>query len=195
MSLSNRDTTPLNPDERLGLRIKNIKTHGELNRYEAANIAKCELWLKNQQPGSILSLEFFKLLHKMMFGEVWNWVGTFRKSEKNLGIPAWQIQEQVAILLQNADLWGRNATYSPLESGARFHVRIEQIHPFPNGNGRYGRLLTNLYLEKIFGHPPIKWVDLDRFKNKDEARKNYIASLRASDAHDFDPLLKFIGAK
>ncbi len=34
-------------------------------------------------------------------------------------------------------------TYGPDELAARFHHRLVQIHPFPNGNGRHGRISTD----------------------------------------------------
>ena len=188
------DTTPLTPDERNGLKVKNIRTHGELNDLEAKNIEKCGFWVKSQNLNNILNIPFVKLLHKKMFEDVWDWAGTFRLSEKNIGISPSQITEQTAILLQDASFWNRNSTYSPLEAAARFHFRIEQIHLFPNGNGRHGRLMTDLYLQNVFGTSPIKWVDLKRFGSKEKARIKYIASLRAADQHDFKPLLEFVGA-
>ena len=190
------DITQLNPDEKHGLKVKNIKTHGELNKLEILNIAKCELWLKDQQLDDILSIQFVKLLHKKMFEDVWDWAGIFRTSEKSIGqVHPSQIQEQLLALLREADYWFQNEIYSPLVFAARLHVRFEQIHPFPNGNGRHGRILTNLYLQHVFKHPPIKWLDLTRYKNSEELRKNYIASLRAADDYDFEPILEFVGAK
>ena len=120
------DTTQLNPDEKHGLKVKNIKTHGELNKLEILNIAKCELWLKDQQLDDILSIQFVKLLHKKkMFEDVWDWAGIFRTSEKNLGqVHPSQTQEQLLALLHEADYWFQNEIYSPLESAARLHVKI-----------------------------------------------------------------------
>lgn len=42
----------------------------------------------------------------------------------------------------------------PLQRAALFHGRFEQIHPFEDGNGRVGRLLTAIILLKQ-GYPPL----------------------------------------
>lgn len=45
------------------------------------------------------------------------------------------------------DWWNsENEKMHPIEAAARFHCRLEDIHPFVDGNGRCGRLLLNYQL-------------------------------------------------
>lgn len=70
--------------------------------------------------------------------------------------------------LENARYWAEHEVYKPLEAAARFHHRLVQIHPFPNGNGRHARIATDIFLEDYYGHPPIQWAsgfDLQRIMN------------------------------
>lgn len=80
--------TPIDEDEKVGLRIKTISTREELDEFEQANIQQAIEWtLKNTfDKSDILSEEFILLLHKKMFGEVWDWAGTIRKTNKNIGV-------------------------------------------------------------------------------------------------------------
>lgn len=66
-----------------------------------------------------------------------------------------------------------------LEEIAAAHAAFERIHPFIDGNGRCGRLLTNLILARL-GYPPaIVYV---------RQRPRYLDALRRSDAGDPGPL-------
>ena len=65
------------------------------------------------------------------------------------------------------------------EDLARIHCRFEQIHPFPDGNGRAGRLLLNLVLVRL-GYPPALILN----RNRDR----YLRALRLADEGDFGSL-------
>ena len=123
-----------------------------------------------------------------MFGNIWKWAGTFRKSEKNIGVAPYQIQPKLKILLEDVKFWLNNHTYPDLEIALRFHHRLVQIHPFPNGNGRLSRIMADLIMKQT-GHNPISWGN--DLTGKTELRKNYISALQQADKGDYSYLIKF----
>ena len=80
--------TPLSEEEKDGLLIKSITTHGELNEHEQLNIEQTVKWIISvrHNKDKILTEDFIKGLHKRMLGNVWSWAGQFRKSEKYIVI-------------------------------------------------------------------------------------------------------------
>ena len=183
--------TPLDPDEREGLRLMHITTREELNIFEQENIRAGMAWAWRARPKELVSVDFMRQLHKRMFGHVWRWAGEFRQSGKNIGVPRETIGIELHKLCQDAAHWIEHGSYEPDEIAARFHHRLVAIHPFANGNGRHARLLTDLLLEKRLGRPRFSWGSAD-LERTGEARQRYIDALRAADAHDFAPLLAFV---
>lgn len=186
--------TPLDPDELDGLKFRHVTTRGELNELEQANIESGLLWLNRRRKGDVLSEEFIRELHRRLFGKVWQWAGTFRQTEKNIGVDPLQIGVRLRMLLDDARYWAEHETYPPLEAAVRFHHRLVQIHCFPNGNGRHARIAADAHLREYFDHPPIDWAAGQDLMASNDRRDEYIASLRAADGGDYDPLLAFVGA-
>lgn len=80
--------TPLD-DEIIQQLIPNLTTQGELNEFEALNIASAELWVRSSRSikKNLLSATGLYSLHKKMFDQTWQWAGrtiaeqtTFRDS-------------------------------------------------------------------------------------------------------------------
>ncbi|HML91246.1 mobile mystery protein B [Methyloceanibacter sp.] len=186
--------TPLDPDERQGLKYNHITTRGELDELEQANIEQGLAWAAKRRSRDVFDDGFIRRLHKKLFGDVWTWAGTYRQTEKNIGIDPLQIPEQLRMLLGNARYWAENNVYSPLEAAARFHHKMVQIHPFPNGNGRHARIAADLMLEEVYEHPRVAWASGFDLQADNERRQAYLAALRAADREDFAPLLAFVGA-
>ncbi len=186
--------TPLDPDEMEGLHFKHISTRGELDQLEQANITEGMKWLAKQKNPDVLTEGFVCDLHERLFGDVWKWAGSFRKTEKNIGIAPFQIAIQLRQLLDDVRYWIENDTYPPKELAARFHHKLVSIHPFPNGNGRHARIMADAVLTKLMGEPAIDWAGGYRLESMNERRNEYIAALRAADRHNFSDLLKFVGA-
>ncbi|QIK41057.1 mobile mystery protein B [Pontivivens nitratireducens] len=185
--------TPLDPDEMEGLRFKHISTRGELDELEQANITQGLRWLSRRRGGDILADDFVRSLHKRLFGDVWKWAGTYRLREKNIGIDPMLISVQLRYLLDDARYWAEHSTYEPLEAAARFHHRMVQIHPFPNGNGRHARISADIYLNDYFDLSPIAWASGFNLQADNERRSQYIIALRAADGGDFEPIISFVG--
>jgi len=184
--------TPLDEDEKEGLKIKLITTQGELDEFEQLNIEKAVEWTirANMKAEKILTEKFVKDLHKRMYGEVWKWAGEFRRSEKNIGITWNRIGIELRNLLDDTKYWIENNTYSPEEIAIRFKHRLVSIHCFPNGNGRHSRLMADIIIESIFGKEVFSWHQSHMLK-ADETRTEYINSLREADNGNIKPLIKF----
>lgn len=186
--------TPLDPDEKHGLRPRHITTRGELDELEQDNIQQALRWLSSRRRFDVLTEASLRRLHKQMFGDVWKWAGEFRRTEKNIGVDPREIPSELRKLLDDARYWATNGTYAPLDAAARFHHRLVQIHLFPNGNGRHARIAADLYLEEYFDHTPINWEGNANLAIDGSRRNAYLQALRAADRRDLEPLLKFVEA-
>ena len=184
--------TPLDEDEKEGLKIKSITTQKELDEFEQLNIEKAVEWTlrANLKSEKILTEKFIKDLHKKMYSDVWKWAGEFRKTDKNIGIKWTQIGIKLKNLIDDTKYWLENKTYSPEEIAIRFKHRIVAIHCFPNGNGRHSRMMADIIIESIFGKEIFSWHESNMVR-ADEARKEYIIALRAADKGNIKPLIRF----
>lgn len=185
--------TPIDPDEMEGLKVKHITTREELNRFEQDNINEALQWLGSRRKSDILTEKFVKTLHQKMFGKVWKWAGTFRKSGKNIGVDWPKISMELRTLLQDTRYWINHRTYPEDEIAVRFHHRLVWIHLFANGNGRHARLMTDVLLKEVFKQKPFTW-NLSRINAGDEVRDMYLKALREADNHDYSALLNFVRA-
>jgi len=181
-------STRLAPDERKELIPTHIALRSELNELEQKNILEADQWVFGRKR-DVLDEGFLKRLHKRMFGKVWKWAGTYRKTERNVGVVPWQIQPKLKETLDDVRFWIENKTYAPDEIAVRFHHRLVSIHPFPNGNGRWSRLVADV-LAVSLGQPRFAW-GRGNLQNAGETRKRYIAALQAADKHNLEPLIKF----
>lgn len=106
-------------------------------------------------------------------------------------MPAWQIDPELHNLCADCTAWIEHNAYPADEIAVRFHHRLTAIHPFPNGNGRHARLITDILLVHLLGQSRFSWGS-GNLVDAGECRKQYIEALRAADRHDYEPLLKFV---
>ncbi|MBP9601696.1 MAG: mobile mystery protein B [Lutibacter sp.] len=184
--------TPLDEDEKEGLKIKSITAQNELDEFEQLNIEKAVEWTihANFKSEKILTEKFIKDVHKKMYSDVWKWAGEFRKTNKNIGINWTQIRVELKNLLDDTKFWIEHKTYQPEEIAIRFKHRIVAIHCFSNGNGRHSRMMADIIIESIFRKEIFTWHTSNMVK-ADETRKLYIKALREADKGNIKPLLEF----
>lgn len=183
------NSTPLTEEEKQQLKAQWITTRSELNDLETKGIIEAEIWLLSNKK-EILNERFLKTLHKKMFGDIWTWAGTFRTSERNIGVAPYEIQPKLRILLDDVKFWIEKETFSKKEIAVRFHHRLVQIHPFPNGNGRISRLMADLLMQK-FENKKLNWGS-ENLTEISELRKQYINALREADNGNYSTLLDFV---
>ena len=189
--------TLLDPDEVAGLIPTYITTQGELDAHEQSGIFEAQMWATSKNHKEILTEQFAKNLHRRMFKSVWRWAGQFRKSDKPIGVPWIQTAVELKKLMEGTDYWLANKTYPMDELAVRLHYRLVFIHPFPNGNGRWARLLTDIFLNH-HEQPIFSWGAANIENATDEigragtTREKYIQALKAADQKNFKPLIKFV---
>lgn len=182
--------TPIDADEAHGLRLSWVRTRGDLNEAEASNIASARQAIRPPSLDEVLDDLWLRRLHERMFGEVWSWAGTYRLTERNIGIDPTEISGAVRVLVENCRV--RIASEDADVAAARFHHRLVAIHPFPNGNGRHSRAATD-YLCRALNSTPPTWGS-NTFEEATELRAVYVRALRTADrdSEDLDALVTFM---
>jgi Fic-DOC domain mobile mystery protein B len=180
--------TPLTPDERQGLIPTHVTLRGELNELEQQNIVEADRWAFARKR-KILDEAFLKGLHRRMFNHVWRWAGQYRTSERNLGIESYRIQPELRQIVEDARYWIDHGSFAPDEIAVRFHHRLVSVHPFPNGNGRWSRLVADLLIVQL-KHPRFTWGSAN-LRAASDFRRAYIDALHAADGHELEPLISF----
>lgn len=180
--------TPI--DDLSGLKIKGISTRAELNIFEAANIEKVAaryLTIRPTRRSAKFTYDWCLKLHQQMFGDVWEWAGVPRVRELNIGIASHAITENLAMLLQDLESWpGFKIEF--VEQAARLHHRAVQIHPFVNGNGRWSRMLANIWLKR-HRQPLTLWPE-KMIGTSSEVRERYLAAIIQANEGNYNPLIE-----
>jgi len=100
---------------------------------------------------------------------------------ESLGI---QINDQLAQLFANLPYWHK---LSRVEQSVRLHHGAVHIHPFENGNGRWSRMLANIWLKQT-EDKFVRWPE-DTIACLSPIREEYLVAIKAADEYDFAPLI------
>ena len=183
--------TPLDPDEAAGLVPSHITTQADLNAWEQANILQAVRWVARQKKRDLLTEGFVRDLHRRMFDQTWKWAGTFRQSNKNIGVDWTQVAVKLRNLLDNTRFQIDHKVFEPDELVVRFHHQLVWVHAFPNGNGRHARLMADVLAQQL-GRPRMTWGGADvELVSMGTVRDRYLKTLREADQGQWSGLIAF----
>lgn len=123
------------------------------------------------------------------FRSTQNWVGPAGCSLANATYIPPPAPEMIEALGQWEKFLHANDSLAPLIKCALMHYQFEAIHPFLDGNGRVGRLLTTLYLcERDYLSYPILYLSdfFERYRNE-----YYDLLLEVSQVGNWDAWLEY----
>lgn len=179
--------TPFPDDNLLGLTDKN-----QINEFEAAGIAKAELYTFELDIDVEISTMLILEIHKIAFEQLYDWAGKWRTTEVSVGQ---LIPPKPTLVLQAMYQFLDNLNFKisisktrndHLECLVYAHYEFIRIHPFNNGNGRTGRILMNIIALK-FGYQP-----LELYHREGESRRFYINAMKLADNGDYKLLNQLI---
>ncbi len=178
--------TPLSPEEFDELLPLHITTRKELNDAEFINISKATQKYYLSKKKYLFSLSSIYQIHKDLFGDVWKWAGKKRTTNKNIGVDKVYIDFELKKFIDDLDYWIKY-DMEIIEISARIHHRLVFIHPFNNGNGRWARFISNLFLkDKLNSYLQFPENELLLTTT---IRKAYITALQEADTLNYQPLI------
>ena len=191
------DDVALDADTLPHLLVQGISTRHQLNLAEADRIAHAMAHVYGSAEWTdaeyLLTEDALLNLHRMMFGKIWDWAGSYRRVNTNLGPPWTSVRQDLVTLLENYQFQVIGATQLPYpadEVAIRFHHLLVRVHPFRDGNGRHARLAADLLAESL-GQPPFSWGGIQALQTG-TSREGYIAAIKYADREfEYGPLLEF----
>lgn len=126
--------------------------------YETKNLARVTAYVGALSKDHDISKEFICTLHGMLLVGIDDAIaGRFRGKHEYVRVGTYiaPAPEHIDLLMDRLlEEYTSNLAKYPIDAIARFHLELETIHPFNDGNGRIGRALINLQLQRI-GFPNI----------------------------------------
>jgi Fic-DOC domain mobile mystery protein B len=170
------------------LKLHPSPTRDIVNQLEAENIRKATVKYLSRRPSARtapFTHPWLFRLHRDMFSDVWDWAGTQRRTATNIGVPPLQITEALQSMLVYLNHWKAQGD-PPVRQAALLHHTAVKIHPFVNGNGRWSRMLANIWLKQQ-GQPVTAWPAA--IETRTQNREEYLAAVRLADGLDYEPLI------
>ncbi|MCE2813121.1 MAG: mobile mystery protein B [Planctomycetaceae bacterium] len=187
-SSGNKDDTPFDGS---GLKIKSIKTRRQLNEAEFESIlrvTKKYLMSKPSQKLAPFTFGWLLELHREMLGSIWSWAGEIRTTQKNIGVSANIVTAELGVIAIESEKRHSETGDLVIATAAEFHHRAVWVHPFEDGNGRWARLLANIWLMQ-HDQPVIIWPASDLRDTESPIRGEYIAAMKHADLRNYGPLI------
>lgn len=179
------------PFDGSGLKLKNVKTRAELNKVEFSSILKVAekyLLLPPSQKSAPFNYEWLLKLHEEMFGSIWEWAGRIRTSNRNIGVRWEMAPTELGALAMEAERRHDETGSIVIATAAEFHHKAVHAHPFEDGNGRWARMVANIW-QFQHGMPITIWPDTGLRDTASSIREEYIEAIKQADDHNFDPLI------
>jgi Fic family protein len=158
-------TLTLDETEKILLQIDLDRFISQREMFEATNLARVVKYIDNKAKNADLDIEIILLLHKMLISNINDQVaGRFRNNEEWVRVGNHIAPNPVLVETLVDDMlieYYSNPHESIIKRIAILHLTFEHIHPFVDGNGRIGRVLTN-YLLIREGYVPINIKFNDR---------------------------------
>lgn len=158
---------------------KSLKEHLEVKGQEYALNFLSEV-MKEQEKISLRMIREINSLVMVSGGGTFKTLPNEIVGAKFNTSPPYLVEEHLNKLIE--DFY--NSDKDIIKRVAIFHADFEKIHPFPDGNGRTGRLLMNLELMKA-GYP----ITIIR---KEERDNYYNALEKTHSSNDYEDIISFI---
>ena len=139
------------PDTTVLVNKLNIKEQELLNEAEAILVTSCSVKAEKELAFADVDFGFYKRLHKLIFGDLYDWAGTVRTiniSKKGTVFCGHSELEQLGRLKferLKAQDYLRGMEYGEFVSEVtELYHELNMLHPFREGNGRTLRLFITL---------------------------------------------------
>ena len=174
--------------DRSGLKLPARSSDDEINGSELMSVARAGAKYLGKWPSrrtAPFNSKWLYRVHREMFGDVWRWAGQRRQSETNIGLPPTQIEEAIENLVQDLAIWDGEI----IQDAAELHFQAVRIHPFKDGNGRWARLVTNIWLMQK-RRPIVSWPEPQMRQMDSDIRKRYNQAIVARENGNPDLLVE-----
>jgi Fic family protein len=140
-------TLTLKETERILLEMEVSRDVNVREVYEAKNLSRVINYIREKSKEKEIDKELILLLHQMLIGGINDeFAGRFRKVGEyvRVGTHVAPSPEKVVTMIDDIlNYYTNNLDEYFLDKIAKFHLDFETTHPFCDGNGRIGRVLTN----------------------------------------------------